>query len=228
MLRKLVLRVVGRAQGHALLHLLHEHIHAFARFRGYWNHLLEGSDSRVLFHQWKRFLRKDEVHLVEDQKRRFRAAANPVQRPPGIVREGGFSGIHHEKQDVRIGYGAVHVVHHLLVEEIPGADDPRRVQKHDLAHFIRMDAQDAVSRRTRPLCNDRQLPAKDVVHQRRLAHVRRANDGHVAASVAGWQRMRIEVRFHAAWYAYRLVPGACSQSRNSKYQTPGTNFGRPH
>ena len=172
------------ALGEELLDLAEQVAELAALFSG---HGHDGRKRELLHrggHERKeRVLRLVEVRLVdgEDDVRRILGQKLEDFEVGGLPAEG----LDHEDDRIdlaeRGAHGAVHAADELVADL---RLEPRGVHEDDLGVGFGHDAEHAVARRLRLLRGDRDLLADQVVDQGRLADVRTADDGHIAAAEA--------------------------------------------
>jgi hypothetical protein len=115
--------------------------------------------------------RREPVDLVERDDDRRTGAEDPlgdeaVSRPDPLV------GGEHEEESVDVCERAVDRLLHALREGIARPLEPRQVDEHELVTLAVDDGRDPSTRRLRLVRDDRDLPTRERVHERRLADVR--------------------------------------------------------
>ena len=138
---------------------------------------------RKALHQRKQAFSGHEVDLVEHQRLFHLLAAH--LRGDGAVLPAHGGCVHHDQQRVNAAERVVHGLDHVFAQAAVRGVQARRVQKHDLAVFVRAYAHDAVARGLGAVGYNGDLLADHGVHQRAFAHVGPAHDGH-KSRMKGW------------------------------------------
>ncbi len=165
----------------------------------------------VLDERQQLILRHDAVHLVDHEKERLFQTPHPLPNPDVLLGEA--HGLDHEQDHVGVlGRGDGDAVH-VLVHDAPGAFmQSGRIDQHELRLGAVDHAQDAVPGGLRLGGDDAHLAADERVHQRGLAHVGTAHDGHHACAKAG-RAHEEEPRTAAGRSSSALCAAACSARR---------------
>ena len=107
-------------------------------------------------------------------------------------------GIDQHQDDIGVLGAAPGGRHHRRVEPAPRLEDARRVDEDDLRIVVRGDAAHDGARRLHLVGDDRHFRADQLVHQRRLAGVRRADQRDEAGASGARARLGGFVGRHAA------------------------------
>ena len=99
-------------------------------------------------------------------------------RHDGVLPRHARGGVHHEQYQVGLAEGPERLLGHLGVEGIPTLDDPAGVYDEKRPSVPLALQLQPIARHPRARLDDGHLPACEPVHERRLADVRAAHDGH--------------------------------------------------
>ena len=136
----------------------------------------------------------DPVDLVEDQHLRLRARLRALSSMRIGVALDAALGVDQHQDDIGILGAAPGGRHHRRVEPAARLEDAGRVDEDDLRIVVRGDAAHDGARRLHLVGDDRDLRADQLVDQRRLAGVRRADQRDEAGTggpAGSWLRCHV-------------------------------------